>query len=96
MDPRLLTAVLLDRNFVSNKDNCIKADVDFNHACFSNDCSLHNDGVVAFTLSVASHVCVSIRWLTQEKPLKFSFKLKETLLRSIFRGRLKLRVSKSF
>jgi hypothetical protein len=48
MDPRLLTAALLDRIFASNKDSCVKADIDFNHACFSNYCSLRNGTVVAF------------------------------------------------
>jgi hypothetical protein len=56
MDPTLLTAALLDRIFVSNKDSCIRVDGDFTHACCSNDCSLRNDAVDAITLSVASHV----------------------------------------
>ena len=61
-------AVLLDRIFVSNKDSCVRVDADFTHACCSNDCSLRNDAVVAITLSVASHVYVSILWLRQDKP----------------------------
>jgi len=68
MDRRLVTAGLLDRIFVSNKDSCVRVDDDFTHACCSKDCSLRNDAVVAITLSVASHVYVGIRWLTQEKP----------------------------
>jgi len=72
MDPRLLTAALLDRIFVSNKDSFVMVDADFTHACCSNDCSLRNDAVVAITLSVTSHVYVSVRWLRQEKPLNLA------------------------
>jgi len=61
-------AALLGRIFVSNTHNCVRVDADFTHACCSNDCSLRNDAVVEIILSVASLVCVSILWLTQENP----------------------------
>ena len=67
MDPRLRTAALLDRNFVSNKVSCVAADVDFTHASCSNDSSLRHEAAFAFTLLVASRVYVSIRWLTSRE-----------------------------
>ena len=46
------------------KNSCVRADVDFSHACCSNDCSLRTDAVAAITLSVSSRAYVSVRWLT--------------------------------